>query len=144
MKTVLKLLLWVLIAVTVGLVGWAVYSGGAEAIISYNLMWGYGLLAFAVVGVICAALVDTLTHPAGLMKTLITIVIVGAVVGGVIALVKSHELTPVANSAGGVFDDKFELTMVEAGIYVTYIVAAIAVVVVAFDLLKALIRKVIK
>ena len=144
MKTVLKVLLWVLIAVTVGLVGWTVYAGGAEAIVGYNLMWGYGLLALAVVGVIVAALVDTFTHPAGLKKTLITIVIVGAVVGGVIALVKSHELLPIPNSAGGVFDDKFELTIAEAGIYVTYIVAVIALVVVAFDLLKGLIGRIIK
>ena len=144
MKTVLKVLLWVLIAVTIGLVGWTVYAGGADAVISYNLLWGYGLLALAVVGVICAALVDTFTHPAGLLKTLITLVIVGAVIGGVVALVLNKDLTPVANSAGGVFDDKFELSIAEAGIYITYIVAAIAGVVVVFDLLMGLVRRIIK
>ena len=144
MKTVLKVLLWVLIALTLGLVCWTVYAGGADAVISYNLLWAYGLLALAVLGVICAAIVDTFAHPAGLMKTLITVVIVGGVIGGVVALVMNKDLTPVANSAGGVFDDKFELSVAEAGIYITYIVAAIAGVVVVFDLLMGLVRKVIK
>jgi hypothetical protein len=142
MKTVLKVLLWVLIGVTAGLVGWAVYEGGSDQAISCNLMWGYGLLALAVVGVICAALIDTFTHPSGLLKTLLGVVIVVAVVGTSVGLVLSNEPLPVPNSAGGVFDNPFELRISEIGIYVTYIVSAIAVLVVVFDVLSGLVRKV--
>ncbi len=144
MKTVLKVLLWVLIGITAGLVGWAVYTGGSDEAISYNLIWGYGLLALAVVGVLCAALVDTFTHPAGLVKTLLGLVIVVAVVGTSVGLVLSHDILPVPNSAGGVFDNPFELRISEIGIYVTYIVSAIAILVVVYDVLSGLVRRVIK
>ena len=144
MKTVLKVLLWVLIGITAGLVGWAVYQGGADEAIGYNLLWAYGLLVLAVVGVIVAALIDTFTHPAGLIKTLLGVVIVVAVVGTSVGLVLSNAPVPVPNSAGGVFDNPFELRISEIGIYVTYIVAAIAILVVVFDVLSGLVRKVLK
>ena len=62
MKTVLKALLWALIAATVGLVGWAILTNGSDAAISVILYWGYGLLALAIVGVLCAALIDNCAH----------------------------------------------------------------------------------
>jgi hypothetical protein len=144
MKTVLKVLLWVLIGITVGLVGWTAYKGGADELIGYNLLWAYGLLALAVVGVIVAALIDTITHPAGLIKTLLGVVVVVAVVGTALGLVLSEAPVAVPNSAGGVFDNAFELRISEIGIYVTYIVAAIAILVVVFDVLSGLVRRVLK
>ena len=144
MKTVLKALLWALIAATVGLVGWAILTNGSDAAISVILYWGYGLLALAIVGVLCAALIDTITHPSGLKKTLIAVVAVAAVVGTVLGLVLSHEPVAVANSAGGSFTDAFELRISEMGIYVTYVVAVLAVAVVAYDLVSGLVRKVLK
>lgn len=144
MKTVLKVLLWVLIGITLGLVGWTVYTGGSEEAININLIWGYALLAFAVVGVLCAALIDTVTHPAGLVKTLLGIVVVVAVVGTSVGLVLSNNIVTVPNSAGGVFDNPFELRISEIGIYVTYIVSAIAILVVVYDVVSGLVRKVLK
>ena len=144
MKTVLKVLLWVLIGITLGLVGWTVYTGGSEEAININLIWGYALLAFAVVGVLCAALIDTVTHPAGLVKTLLGIVVVVAVVGTSVGLVLSNNIVTVPNSAGGVFDKPFELRISEIGIYVTYIVSAIAILVVVYDVVSGLVRKVLK
>ena len=118
-----------LFAITLALVGWAMISGGSEVAISWNLIWGYVLLVAAVVSVICAAIKGTITHPAGLKNTLIATAIVVVVVGAALGYALSHDGLVVPNSAGGVFDDPFELAISETGIIVTYIVAAATILV---------------
>ena len=118
-----------LFVITLAFVGWAVISGGSEVAISWNLMWGYALLVAAIVSVLCAAIKGTITHPAGLKSTLIAVVIVIAVVGAALGVALSHDGLVVPNSAGGVFDDPFDLAISETGIVVTYIVAAAAILV---------------
>ena len=121
-----------LFVVTFALVGWAVISGGSEVAISWNLMWGYALLVTAIVSVICAAIKGTITNPAGLKNTLIAVAIVVVVVGAALGVALSHDGLVVPNSAGGVFDDPFELAISETGIIVTYIVAAATILVTIF------------
>ena len=129
MKKMLNMVLVALFVITLAFVGWAVISGGSEVAISWNLMWGYALLVAAIVSVLCAAIKGTITHPAGLKSTLIAVVIVIAVVGAALGVALSHDGLVVPNSAGGVFDDPFELAISETGIVVTYIVAAAAILV---------------
>ena len=121
-----------LFVVTLALVGWAVVSGGSEVAISWNLIWGYALLVAAGVGVLCAAIKGTITNPAGLKNTLIAVAIVVVVVGAALGVALSHDGLVVPNSAGGVFDDPFELAISETGIIVTYIVAAATILVTIF------------
>ena len=123
------MLMAALFVITLALVGWAVVSGGAEVAISWNLMWGYALLVTAIVSVICAAIKGTITNPAGLKNTLIAVVIVVVVVGAALGVALSHDGLVVPNSAGGVFDNPFDLAISETGIIVTYIVAVAAIVV---------------
>ena len=118
-----------LFVVTLALVGWAVISGGSEVAISWNLLWGYALLVVAVVSVICAAIKGTITHPAGLKNTLIATAIVVVVVGIALGVALSHDGLVIPNSAGGVFDNPFDLVISEAGIIVTYIVSAATILV---------------
>ena len=120
----LNIVMGVLFAVTLGLVGWAVVSGGSEVAISWNLLWGYTLLVVAVVSVLWAAIKGTITHPAGLKNTLIAVCIVVVVVGAALGYSLSRDGLVIPNSAGGVFDDPFELVISETGILVTYVVAA--------------------
>ena len=129
MKKMLNIVMAVLFAVTLGLVGWAVASGGSEVAISYNLLWGYTLLVVAIVSVLWAAIKGTITHPAGLKNTLIAVVIVVVVVGAALGIALSHDGLTIPNSAGGVFDDPFELAISETGILVTYVVAAATLIV---------------
>ena len=129
MKKKLNILLAALFVVTLSLVGWAIISGGSDVAVSWNLIWGYALLVVAVVSVICAAIKGTITNPAGLKNTLIAVVIVVVVVGAALGVALSHDGLVVPNSAGGVFDDPFELAISETGIIVTYIVAVAAILV---------------
>ena len=118
-----------LFVVTLAFVAWAVISGGSEVAISWNLIWGYVLLVAAVVSVICAAIKGTITHPAGLKNTLVATSIVVVVVGIALGVALSHDGLVVPNSAGGVFDNPFDLVISETGIIVTYIVAAATILV---------------
>ena len=120
----LNIVMGALFAITLALVGWAVISGGSEVAISWNLLWGYTLLVVAVVCVLWAAIKGTITHPAGLKNTLIAVAIVVVVVGAALGISLSHDGLVIPNSAGGVFDNPFELVISETGIIVTYVVAA--------------------
>ena len=132
MKKMLNIVVVVLFVITAGLVGWAVASNGSETAIGWNLIWGYALLVMAIVGVLCAAIKGTITNPAGLKKTLLATILVVVVVGGALAVALSHDGIAVPNSAGGVFDDPFELAISEVGILVTYVVAAASIVATLF------------
>ena len=123
------MLMVALFVITLALVGWAVISGGAEVAISWNLIWGYVLLVAAIVSVLCAAIKGTITNPAGLKNTLIAVVLVVVVVGAALGIALSHDGLVIPNSAGGVFDDPFELVISETGILVTYVVAAATILV---------------
>ena len=123
------MLMVALFVITLALVGWAVISGGAEVAISWNLIWGYALLVAAIVSVLCAAIKGTITNPAGLKNTLIAVVLVVVVVGAALGIALSHDGLVIPNSAGGVFDDPFELVISETGILVTYVVAAATILV---------------
>ena len=121
-----------LFVITLAFVGWAVISGGSEVAISWNLIWGYVLLVAAIVSVLYAAIKGTITNPAGLKNTLIAVVLVVVVVGAALGIALSHDGLVVPNSAGGVFEDPFELVISETGILVTYVVAAATLLVTIF------------
>ena len=140
MKKFLNILLGLLFAVTAALVGWAVVSGGNEVAISWNLVWGYALLVAAVVSVLLAALKGTITNPAGLKKTLLAVVIVVVVVGAALFVALGHDGLVIPNSAGGVFDNPFELVISEVGLVVTYVVAAASIVVTLLTEVRNLIK----
>ena len=132
MKKMLNIVMGALFAITLALVGWAVISGGSEVAISWNLLWGYTLLVVAIVSVIWAAIKGTITNPAGLKNTLIAVAIVVVVVGAALGISLSHDGLVIPNSAGGVFDNPFELVISETGIIVTYVVAAATLLVTLF------------
>ena len=129
MKLALKILLIALFVITLGLVAWAVISGGAEIAISCNLIWGYVLLALAILSVIFAAIMGVATNPKGLKKSILAAVLVIVVVGIAGACAWLSDIQSIPNSAGGNFTDKTELAISNVGIIVTYIVAAAAVLV---------------
>ena len=140
MKKILNILLGLLFAVTAAMVGWAVVSGGSEVAISWNLVWGYALLVGAVLSVLLSAIKGTITNPAGLKKTMLAIVLVVVVVGAALFIALGHDGIVIPNSAGGVFDDPFELVISEVGLLVTYVVAAASIVVTLLTEVRNLIK----
>ena len=140
MKKFLNILLGLLFAITAVMVGWAVVSSGNEVAISWNLVWGYALLVGAVLSVLISAIKGTITNPAGLKKTMLAIVLVVVVVGAALFIALGHDGIVIPNSAGGVFDDPFELVISEVGILVTYVVAAASIVVTLYTEVRNLFK----
>jgi hypothetical protein len=140
MKKFLNILLGLLFAITAVMVGWAVVSGGNEVAISWNLVWGYALLVGAVLSVLISAIKGTITNPAGLKKTMLAIVLVVVVVGAALFIALGHDGIVIPNSAGGVFDDPFELVISEVGILVTYVVAAASILVTLYTEVRNLFK----
>ena len=140
MKKFLNILLGLLFAITAVMVGWAVVSGGNEVAISWNLVWGYALLVGAVLSVLLSAIKGTITNPAGLKKTMLAIVLVVVVVGAALFIALGHDGIVIPNSAGGVFDDPFELVISEVGILVTYVVAAASILVTLYTEVRNLFK----
>lgn len=136
----LNILLGLLFAITAIMVGWAVVSGGSEVAISWNLVWGYALLVIALVSVLMTAIKGTITNPAGLKKTLLAVVLVVVVVGAALFIALGHDGLTIPNSAGGVFDDPFELVISEVGILVTYAVAAATILVTLYTEVRNLFK----
>ena len=140
MKKFLNILLGLLFAITAVMVGWAVVSSGNEVAISWNLVWGYALLVGAVLSVLISAIKGTITNPAGLKKTMLAIVLVVVVVGAALFIALGHDGIVIPNSAGGVFDDPFELVISEVGILVTYVVAAASILVTLYTEVRNLFK----
>ena len=130
MKKILNILLVVLIAVTVALLVYAIATGGSESAIGLNLIWGYVLLVGAALSVVYCAVKGMVKNPAGIRKTLASVAVIVIVVGAAVGYALSHKGLAIPNSAGGVFDDPFELVITESSIVVTY-VAFVATIIAA-------------
>ncbi len=129
MKKILNILLGVLLVVTLVLLVYACVTGGSDASISANLIWGYVLLAGAVLAVLYSAIKGMVVNPAGIKKALLSIAIVVVVVGASVGIALSHKGLAIPNSAGGVFDNPTELVITESSIIVTYVALSVAIIV---------------
>ena len=158
MKKALKAVLWSLIGVSVGVLLFtcvaaslstsenaetaALWNNLFDIAVNVDLIWSYVLLALAVVSLIVAAIVDRLSHPAGLGKTLIAVGSAVVVVGASVGCVLLWGVDAIITAAGNLVNDPFVLKISEIGIYIAYFVAIVAVGVVVYDLVMGLIRRV--
>ena len=133
MKKIWNILLVVLIAVTVALLVYAIATGGSETAISLNLVWGYVLLVGAALSVVYCAVKGMVKNPAGIKKTIASVAIIVVVVGAAVAYALSNAGLAIRNSAGGVFDDPFELVITESSIIVTYVAFVATVIAAVFS-----------
>ncbi|MFI3288913.1 MAG: hypothetical protein SNH55_01835 [Rikenellaceae bacterium] len=127
-SNILKALLVVMLLVTIGLVGGAVATGGSAEMISYNIMWGYFLAAFAIAASLLCAVMGMVSAPAGLKVTGLSVILVAIVVGASWSVASGHSIQIVNLGDGGFFGAE-ETIISEASIYVTYAAFVGAVVV---------------
>ena len=120
----------------------ALWNNLFDIAVNVDLIWSYVLLALAVVSLIVAAIVDKLSHPAGLGKTLIAVGSAVVVVGASVGCVLLWGVDAIITAAGNLVNDPFVLKISEIGIYIAYFVAIVAVGVVVYDLVMGLIRRV--
>ena len=103
MKKALNVLLGVLMVVTVGLTAYAIAAGGSDAAISLNLIWGYCLMIGAVVAAVGGAIYSTLKSPAGAKMSILSVVLILAIVGVAYFISAGHTVQIVDLQNNGYF-----------------------------------------
>lgn len=120
MKKYLNILLGILMAITVVLLVYALASGGSDAAISLNLMWGYALLVFAIAMAIICAVFGMIKNPAGIKGTIISLAAIIIVVGASYFYAAGHTVNIVDLQTNGFFGQG-ETVITETSILVTYV-----------------------
>ena len=127
MKKVLNIVLGALMVITLALVAYAIATGGSDAAISLNLVWGYILLVGAVVAAVGGALYSMMQSPAGAKSSLLAFVLILVVVGAANFISAGHTVQIVDLQNNGFFAHG-ETVITETCILVTYVAFAAAVV----------------
>ena len=95
------------------------HMGDMHADCEWILWWLYGIVALGIVAALLSPIKNMITNPKAALKTLIGLVVAVAVIGGCYAL---SSAAPVPNSAGGFFEDAFELKFTDTVLYLAYLV----------------------
>ena len=125
MKKIFNILLGVLLVITIALMVYAIATGGSEAAISANLMWGYFLFAFAVASAIFCAIFGMIKNPAGIKGTLLSLLLIVVIVGVAYFIAAGHTVQ-IPDLANNDFFGHSETVLTEASIIVTYVAMAAA------------------
>ncbi|MDE6446455.1 MAG: hypothetical protein K2L06_06315 [Alistipes sp.] len=120
MKKILNILLGVLMAVTAILMIYAVATGGSEAAVSLNLIWGYFLFAAAIAAAIFCAIFGMIKNPAGIKGTIVSVALILIIVGVSYFYSASHTVNIIDLQNNGVFSHG-ETVITETSILVTYV-----------------------
>lgn len=126
MKKALNILLGVLMVVTVGLTAYAIAAGGSDAAISLNLIWGYCLMIGAVVAAVGGAIYSTLKSPAGAKMSILSVVLILAIVGVAYFISAGHTVQIVDLQNNGYFPH-VDTVITETSILVTYVAFAASI-----------------
>lgn len=128
MKKIMNILLAALMIVTVGLMAYAVVTGGSEAAISMNLVWGYALLVAGVAAAVGGAIFGMIKNPAGGKGAILSVVLIAAVIAVAYFISAGHAVNIVDLQNNGFFGHG-ETVITETCILVTYVAFAATVVV---------------
>ncbi|HIY69495.1 MAG TPA: hypothetical protein H9828_08770 [Candidatus Alistipes intestinigallinarum] len=120
MKKIMNILLGVLMVITIVLLVYAIATGGSEAAISANLMWGYFLFVAAIAAALFCAIFGMIKNPAGVKGAIISLALVIIVVGVSYFYAAGHTINIVDLQNNGVFGHS-ETVITEASIIVTYV-----------------------
>ena len=127
MKKILNILLGILMAITVVLMVYAIATGGSDASISVNLMWGYFLFVFAVAAAIFCAVFGMIQNPAGIKGTILSLALIIVIVSVSYFYSAGHMVNIVDLQNNGFFGHG-ETVITETSILVTYVACVAAFV----------------
>ena len=128
MKKFVNILLIVLLVITVALTFCAVFASpeGRDAVISLNLVWGYTLFGAAILAAVACAIWGMVQSPKGLKKSLLSMLLIVAVIVVSYVIAAGHDVKIVNLDTGGFFEH-WEAVIAEAGILVAYVAGAGAI-----------------
>lgn len=120
MKKILNILLGVLMAITAVLLVYALVTGGSDASISLNLVWGYFLFVFAIAAAVFCAVFGMIKNPAGIKGTILSLGLIVVIVGVSYFYSAGHTVNIIDLQNNGIFDQG-ETVITETSILVTYV-----------------------
>ena len=133
MEKIIKTLLVAMLAVSVGLVFWAVFTTPDEptvqnaTAVGVYLYWGYALMAAAVVAALLGAAMDMFKAPSGVKRTIFSFVAIVALIVGAYSIANGHDFQIVDLGNQGFFE-RGETVISDASLIVFYVAMAGAVV----------------
>lgn len=133
MEKVLKYILVALLAVSVALVAWAIFTTPSDpttataTAVGANLYWGYALLVGAIAAAVLGAGMDLLKKPEGLKGAIFSVVAIVAIIVVAYVLAQGHTYEIVDLQNKGIFP-RPDTIITDTSIMVTYVALALAVV----------------
>ena len=132
MEKIIKTLLVAMLAVSVGLVFWAVFTTPEDptvenaTAVGVYLYWGYALMAAAVVAALLGAAMDMFKAPSGVKRTIFSFVAIVALIVGAYVIANGHDFQIVDLGNQGFFE-RGETVISDASLIVFYVAMAGAV-----------------
>ena len=94
------------------------HMGDMHANCEWMLWWMYGIVIIGIIAALISPVKNMLTNPKAAIKALVGLVLAAAIIGGCYAL---SSAVPVPNSAGGFFEDVFDLRFTDTMLYLAYL-----------------------
>ncbi|WP_300721668.1 hypothetical protein [uncultured Alistipes sp.] len=120
MKKIFNILLGVLLVITIVLLVYAIATGGSEAAISANLMWGYALFVFAIASALFCAIFGMIQNPKGIKGAILSLALIIVIVGVSYFYSAGHTINIVDLQNNGFFGHT-QTVITETSIIVTYV-----------------------
>lgn len=100
------------------------HMGEMHANPEWIMWWMYGIVGIGIVAALVSPIKNLFTTPKAALKALVGLVVAAAVVGGCFALSSD---VPVPNSAGGFFENAFDLRFTDTMLYLAYLAAGVTI-----------------
>ena len=120
MKKIFNILLGVLLVITIVLLVYAIATGGSEAAISANLMWGYALFVFAIASALFCAIFGMIQNPKGIKGAILSVALIIVIVGVSYFYTAGHTIN-IAHLQNNGFFGHTQTVITETSIIVTYV-----------------------
>lgn len=120
MKKIFNILLGVLLVITIVLLVYAIATGGSEAAISANLMWGYALFVFAIASALFCAIFGMIQNLKGIKGAILSLALIIVIVGVSYFYSAGHTINIVDLQNNGFFGHT-QTVITETSIIVTYV-----------------------
>ena len=101
------------------------HMGDMHADPEWMMWWMYAIVGIGIVAALISPVKNLFTEPKAAVKALIGLVAAVAVIGGCYAL---SSAAPVPNSAGGFFENAFDLKFTDTMLYLAYLALGVSVV----------------
>ena len=100
------------------------HMGDMHADCNWMLVWTYVIVGIGLIAALISPVKNLFTSPKAAVGALVGLVVAAAVIFGCYAL---SSAAPVPNSAGGFFEDVFELKFTDTVCYLAYLVGGVSV-----------------